>query len=321
MFHHKIVSQNKEDICIWFNLDNYSKSFMVDCGMARNLTPRMVLSLEVLFVSHTHIDHFINFDYILRHQIKDGGKMIIFGPKGIAKQVQAKVSAYLWNLIDRNFITYEIREIIDLNTIIKSEITAPHWELENKEIIKIKDNIIFRNKKMVAKCTLLNHKTNVVAYLFKEHDSINIDISKINFHKGSWMGELKASFINKTPKQTIQIENKTFVAEDLFKYLYKKNGDSLGVIMDHAPSKENHKSIIELFQGCNTVLIESYFKNEDKSLAEQKFHSYASQSGEVLRKAQVKNAIPIHFSKKYSVVDIKKLKLQFYTAFDKELNC
>ena len=84
--------------------------------------------------------------------------------------------------------------------------------------------------------------------------------------------------------------------------------------MDHAANESNHDKIFNRFLKCDTVLIESFYKDEDKEFAEKNFHSYASESGKIMKRAKVKEAIPVHFSRKYEKEEIDELIVQFKKA-------
>ena len=80
---------------ILFRPDNHPWQYLCECGEASDLTVKEIQNLHAIFMSHLHIDHFINFDKILRLQLGIGRKVVICGPKGIAKQVQSKIEALL----------------------------------------------------------------------------------------------------------------------------------------------------------------------------------------------------------------------------------
>jgi len=77
MFLPEVKSKFNEDISILIKLDNYSSNFICECGDASDLTVKECQNTEAIFVSHTHIDHFINFDFILRHQIGIGRRKMV----------------------------------------------------------------------------------------------------------------------------------------------------------------------------------------------------------------------------------------------------
>ena len=313
MFLPELKSLPNEDICLLVKLDNHTPYYICECGDASLLTVKDCQNAQVIFISHTHIDHFVNFDTILRHQIGIEKKVVICGPKGIAEQVHSKIKAYTWNLIEAGSMAYEIREIINEQEINIYELEPPTWELRKTD--SISKNTIFDNERFQVNFTLLDHKIPTVAYLFKEIDTVKIDLSKSDFKGGAWVRELKAAFEQKMPDNEILIEGKSYLAAALFHLLDIKKGNTLGIIMDHAPSAENHAKIKALFSDCDKVFIESFYKLEDKTFAEANYHSYSQASGRIMRECGVKEAIPVHFSRKYNEEDVEILIAEFEQVY------
>lgn len=311
MFIPEVKSRIDEDISILIKLDNYSSNLICECGDASELTVKDCQNTEVIFISHTHIDHFINFDFILRHQIGIGKRVVICGPEGITQQVQSKIKGYQWNLIEDGAIIYEIREIKSNREIVRSELKPPQWN-----VTRLEENCehLYSTKRFDVDFTILDHKTASIAYLFRERDSIKIDIAKSEFRGGSWVRELKTAYAEQAPSTKIEIEGKAYLAEELFSLLEIKKGDSLGVIMDHAATAINHEKIKALFLECNTVFIESFYKLEDKEFAVANYHSYSTESARIMKECKVKSAIPVHFSRKYKEEEVHVLLEEFNSA-------
>ncbi|GAA3517804.1 ribonuclease Z [Aquimarina addita] len=315
MFYPEVKSTIREDISILLKLDNHPWNYICECGDASNLTVREVQNTNAIFISHTHIDHFINFDTIIRHQIGIQRRVTICGPKNIAKQVQARIKSYTWNLIKKGAIIYEIREVLSNQEIKIYELEPPVWEL--KEIRTIKDSIIFKEKHFTVNYTILDHKTPSIAYKFKENDLVKIDLKESDFKGGTWVKELKNAFKNQMDDQIITVEDKKVKAKELFHLLHLKKGDTIGIIMDHLACKQNHDKIRSHFFMCRKVFIECFYKNEDRQQAEINFHSYADMSGKIMQETEVKEAIPVHFSRKYNEYEINELILEFESALKK----
>lgn len=314
MFIPELKSLPNEDICILIKLDNHTPYYICECGDASLLSVKDAQNAQAIFISHTHIDHFVNFDTILRHQLGIEKKVVICGPEGIARQVQSKIRAYTWNLIEAGSIVYEIREIISKQEINIYKIEPPKWKL--REIGVARKNTIFGNERFQVNFTLLNHKIPSVAYLFREIDTVKIDLSKGNFKGGAWVRELKMAFEQKMSDNQIIVDGKNYTAKDLFHLLDIKKGNTLGIIMDHAPSPENQAKIKALFSDCDKVFIESFYKLEDKAFAEANYHSYSQASGRVMRECGVQEAVPVHFSRKYKEDDIRQLTEEFKQAYE-----
>ncbi len=319
MFLPELKSKFDEDISILISLDNYSSHFICECGDASGLTVKECQNTEAIFISHTHIDHFINFDFILRHQIGIARKIVICGSEGIISQVQSKIKGYQWNLIEKGAITYEIREIKNTGQIVSVEISPPDWE-----IVKLKEETkhsktIYSNERFVVDFTILDHKTASIAYLFKEKDSVKINIENSDFKGGPWVSKLKKAFEIGADSTIIEIEGKVYKANELFHLLEIKKGDTLGVIMDHAANKPNHEKIKSLFEACNKVFIESFYMLKDKEFAKSNYHSYSEASAKIMKDSNVKTAIPVHFSRKYKEDEVNILLDEFHTEFNKRI--
>ncbi|MFC3160844.1 ribonuclease Z [Chryseobacterium arachidis] len=311
MLQAEIKSLLKEDISILIKVPNSAKHYLCDCGEASLLTVKEIQSVSAMFISHTHIDHFSNFDGIFRHQIGSGEKIVICGPKNIHQQIEARLKSYTWNLIDENAIEYEIREIVSKEEINVYQLHPPHWKLE---LIKTQ-NFLFEDEYVDVDFAILNHKTDSIAYLFREKDSVSFNESGSEFKKGKWISELKKAYENNDSDKEIQIEETVYKASDLFYLLTKNAGYKLGVIMDHAVCKDNYEKIKTVFKEADMVYIETFYKDEDQEFAKLNYHSFASASGKIMNECEVKEAIPIHFSRRYVESDKLEIEATFYKAF------
>jgi ribonuclease Z len=313
MFRGIVKSKQTEDISILVQMDNHSWNYLCECGDASDLTVKEIQQVNAVFISHTHIDHFVNFDAVIRHQIGIQRRVIICGPKGIAQQVQAKLRSYTWNLIQAGAIIYEIREVISEQEILVYEIEPPIWEL--RELPKRKGNILLEEKNFCVSGILLDHKTPTLAYKFEQKETIKIDLKSSGMRGGQWVKKLKDAFEAEDENLLLEIDRESHRAGDLFHLLTIQKGDTLGVIMDHAANEENHSKIRQHFEDCRQVFVESFYKNEDKIQAEANYHSYAAMSGRVMREARVKEAVPVHFSRKYKQDEIDVLLAEFRAEF------
>lgn len=311
MIQAEIKSLLREDISILITIPNSGKHYLCDCGEASLLTVKEVQSVSALFISHTHIDHFSNFDGIFRHQIGSGEKIVICGPKNIQKQVEARLKSYTWNLVDEKAIEYEIREVVSEAEINVYRICPPYWNLE----LAATQDFLFEDKNVSVDCAVLDHKTDSVAYLFREKDSVTYNENASGFRKGKWISELKTAFETQDPEKAIEIEGTVYKATDLFHLLTRNEGYRLGVIMDHAVCESNYEKIKNVFRKADLVYIETFYKDEDRELAGQNYHSFASASGKIMKDCDVKEAVPIHFSRRYTENDRLEIETAFYKAF------
>lgn len=311
MLQAEIKSLLKEDISILIKVANSGKHYLCDCGEASLLTVKEIQTVSAVFISHTHIDHFANFDGIFRHQIGSGEKVVICGPKNIHHQVEARLKSYTWNLIDEKAIEYEIREIVSKEEINVYTIRPPHWNLE---LVKTQ-NFLFEDEYVNVDFAILDHKTDSIAYLFKEKDTVTFHENASDFKKGKWISELKTAFESNDEDKEIEIEGILYKASELFHLLSRNEGYKLGVIMDHAVDEINYQKIKSVFINADLVYIETFYKDTDQEFAKINYHSFASASGKIMNDCKVKQAVPIHFSRRYTEDDQQEIETAFYKAF------
>ncbi len=311
MFKPQVVSADDEDICILIKVDNHSNNYICECGEAKRLSVKDCQNTKAIFISHTHIDHFANFDTILRHQIGTQKNVIIVGPMGIIDQVQNRIKSYCWNLIEEGAISYEIREIQEAGNYTSALLRPPLWLKE--QVKEINSEVVFVENDFDVKCVILDHKTDSIAYLFKAFDRIKVELNE-GFQGGKWVKKLITAYEEGLNDVLIEVEGMTYLSKDLFSMLSKTKGETLGIIMDHAASEANHDAILALFSECDQVYIECFYKDEDKDLAIKNHHSFATKSGEISKRCNIKCPVPVHFSRKYSDEDIVQLISQFNRA-------
>lgn len=300
------------------NFENHAFSYLCDCGMASDLTVKDCRDTAAIFVSHTHIDHFINFDGIMRHQLAIGRAVVVTGPRGIAKNVQAKLLSFSWDLLayDDKAVRYEVREIDAEGNVDVYLLQTPLWKIEHIERIE-KPLYIYENEWFRLRFALLYHGIYTVAYCFEEQPKIKIDNKSLPYKAGRWIQDLKAAFLENAADRQIEVSAEATVkAGDLFGFLSWQAGFRTAYVIDHAATAENFAKIGALCAGVDELYIEAYYGLAEKEMAEKNKHSVAAYSGKLAREIGVKKAIPVHFSRRYHEAEQRAALLkEFYDAF------
>src|SRR5262245_11291022 len=86
------------------------RAILFDLGQNESLGPTRLLRASDIFISHTHLDHFIGFDAVLRVALGRGKTIRLFGPPGLAENVHGKLRGYTWNLVDGYPLVLDVRE-------------------------------------------------------------------------------------------------------------------------------------------------------------------------------------------------------------------
>src|SRR5215217_2969029 len=86
------------------------RALLFDLGHNDALGPTRLLRATDIFISHTHMDHFIGFDRVLRIALGRGKTLRLYGPPGLIGNVAGKLRGYTWNLVDGYPLTIEAHE-------------------------------------------------------------------------------------------------------------------------------------------------------------------------------------------------------------------
>ena len=305
--------KNVPDISLLMQVRNQPDSYLVDCGALQGFSIRQLQRVRAVFISHTHVDHWIDFDTLLRHQVQYPKEVTICGPAGITDRVHAKLQAYNWNLLDHNAVTYRVHEIEDCERVHISRLAPPRYVPKFETILE--NGVPYRDESVQVTCTLLDHQIPSVAYCFTTPERIQLRLEDSPYASGPWAGELKAAFEADEPQRPLDIDGTTQPAGSLFHLLQRLPGTKVGVVLDHAITEANHQAIQSLFRDADAVYIESYFLEKDRDMALRKAHSTAVASARALSGIGIRQAYPIHHSRKYSEAEVLRLHKEFYQHF------
>ncbi len=312
LFHTKLVNGPFEDPVLYVEFMFKKRALLFDLGNINKLSPRNILKISHVFVTHTHIDHFIGFDHLIRILLGRDQDLSIFGPPGIIENVQGKLSGYSWNLVE-NYRYPFLLKVFEINEdylkrieLVCQKKFAPR---SSPQKIAISNGLIYRENEFMIKAVALEHKINSMAYLLNERFHLNVDKEKLKnkgLPVGSWLSHLKECvYANKSDNCIIEVPVEGEVMEFRLAELKKEvlittAGQKIGYLVDCDYTSENRKKIVDLMNGVDLLYIEASFLDNDKERARKTAHLTAREAGELARKAEVKNMKIIHFSPKYS---------------------
>jgi ribonuclease Z len=93
---------------VYVDLKFESRALLFDIGDISSLPTRKLLRISDVFVSHTHMDHFAGFDHLLRVCLGRDTGVRMYGPRNFIEQVEHKLHAYTWNLVENYVCDFTI---------------------------------------------------------------------------------------------------------------------------------------------------------------------------------------------------------------------
>jgi ribonuclease Z len=329
ILHPRLVNGVFGDPALYIDLLFEKRSILFDLGDIQALSPREILRLSDVFVSHTHVDHFIGFDWLLRLCLGREKTVRMFGPPRFIQQVQSKLAAYTWNLVEN----YEADLTLIVTEVHPSEPARTVWlrcrNAFNAEqaASTVTGNVLIDEPLFRVRYTALDHKIPCLAFVLEEAAHVNIwknKLPELGLEVGPWLRELKHAVLKGEPderpfrawwREGGRLRERWIPLGELKERVLKiVPGQKIAYVTDVVFHEENAERIVELARGADILVIEAVFLDEERARATEKFHLTAAQAGMLARRAGVKQIVPFHFSPRYQDAE-DRLRSEVTSAF------
>jgi ribonuclease Z len=301
-FHHRPVNGPFEDPCIYARFLWERRAVLFDVGTISRLNPGDILKVTDIFVTHTHIDHFIGFDTVLRTLLRRDEPLRVFGPSNIIDCIEGKLRGYTWNLIREYPLKLDVLGI-DGNTLRRAGFYAQN-SFERVDMGSIPfSGTALKEAAFKVDAVTLRHDIPCMGFSLEENFHINIDkaaLSARGLPVGPWLSEFKRAIRDEAHEDMeFAISGKTYRLGELRGIARITRGQKISYIMDASPEEDNLRKIGDLVRDSDTLYCEAYFLEADRDRAVERNHLTARLAGEIARLGKVKNLVVMHFSPKY----------------------
>lgn len=288
---------------------------LFDLGNIRLLTPRQILRVSDVFVSHTHMDHFTDFDWLLRLCLGREKQLQLVGPPGFIARVEHKLRAYSWNLV-HNYDTELRLTVTEVLTDADGKQAVfrcrQAFAREEERPLRLIDGVVLDEPALRVRSTILDHGIPCLGFSMEEKQHVNLwknRLEEMGLPVGPWLRELKQAVVlgkpDTTPIRAWWRGNRTVQERYLSLGELKERvvrivpGQKISYVVDVGYHQKNIQKIIELVRGSNKLFIEATFLHAEATAARRKHHLTTYQAGWLGRGAEVKELIPLHLSPRY----------------------
>lgn len=319
----RLVNGVFEDPVLFIGFHYERRAMLFDLGRLDRLSVREILKLSDVFVSHTHIDHFIGFDHLLRCSLNRETELRLFGPKGFIDNVRGKLAGFTWNLI-RNYPLALVVSEVDGAKVRKAEFKAAHDFLLEEEAISPFSGTLLEEPALCVRAAILDHKIPCLAFSLEESNRFNVKpdvLQGMELNSGPWLDELKRMLRENYPRETrLQIPlsgggKKELALQEWHDLLIvESKGQKIVYVVDNQYNVTNAERILSLAQNADLFYCEASFSQAEEAIAKERFHLTATQAGILAHRARVIRLIPFHFSPRYQS-EPDRLKEEALRAF------
>ena len=288
------------------------RGLLFDLGDLSSITNGELLKISHVFISHTHIDHFIGFDHFLRVVFGRGKTIHLYGPENFIANVVGKLAGFTWNLVDRysESVTLEVVEVHETH-LIKVKLKAIDQFKKSDEIeIPFEDGVLVDEDRFVVRSAILEHRIPCLGFSLEEKNHVNIckdRLEKMCYRSGPWLNDLKKyvcegksdEYLLEVPSMAKGSQKKTLghLKEEL---VLISPGQKISYVVDTVYNDANKNRIIDLARGSDILFCESPFLAEEEARGQERCHLTSRQAGIIAREAEVKKLNVFHFSGRHT---------------------
>ena len=308
----RLVNEPLGDPGVFIPFLHQKRAMIFDLGDIHSISARDILKISHVFVTHTHMDHFIGFDRLLRLFLGRDQDLYLYGPEGFIKNVEGKLAGYSWNLVHNysNHLALHVTEVHADHLTTRDYICQKGFIPDGKASERAFDGLLHQEPTLSVFSRVLDHGLSCLGFAIKERFHVNIkkaDVARLELEIGPWIKQFKQSlFDHEDPDSKFEIPSgngqakKKFVLKDLAEQIALITpGQKVSYITDVAFSESNVEKIVELVKDSDHLFIEASFLDKDKDIAGNKGHLTARQAGLIAGKANVQRVTPFHFSPRY----------------------
>ncbi len=313
-FHPRLVNGPFDDPGLFIPFSFRKRAFMFDLGEMNTLSSKDIIKISHIFITHTHMDHFVGFDRLLRLLLGREKDIYLFGPEGFLKNVEGKLAGYSWNLVDNfeNRLALHVTEVRQEQSITREYLCQdrfiPVSDIKERPFTEV----LLDEPGLLVSCLHLDHGTPSLGFSLKEQFHVNIKkeaVAKMGFETGPWLNEFKQALysgMNPDSEFKVNVDKGagapvTFILGELSeKIAVITPGQKITYIADTGCSRDNLDKIVLFASESDHLFIEAAFLEKDREMAKQKHHLTAWQAGSIAGRAKVKRFTLFHFSPRYT---------------------
>jgi ribonuclease Z len=310
LLHAELVNSPFEDPALFVEILWEHRALIFDLGEIGAYRPAKLLKISHAFVSHTHIDHFVGFDTLVRLMLNREKALKVFGPAGFLANVQGKLAGYTWNLTE-GYPFSVIAAEVHPERIISQTFRSQHHFIPEAKKEEPFNSILEEDSHLKISATHLDHFIPSLGFFLEERFHINVHKERLaerGLSIGPWLKEMKDALwrgesgdfrLNVPLESGGGAEEKEFSLEDLKETVTLTPGQKIAYVADCRFTEDNAHRIIQLASSADLFFCEAAFLERDRERAEERGHLTARQAGELARRAKAKKLQIFHFSPKF----------------------
>lgn len=293
---------------LWVDLPDAGRAVLFDLPEIAHVPTRLLLRVAHAVVTHTHMDHYVGFDHLLRVALRREEPLTVTGPEGFLESVRGRIAAYAWNLIAGYPVRLRVQEITG-DVLRGEEYSAVSGMRPADRSERAFTGTAHAERGFRVDVAVFDHGMPVLGVAVREVEHLSVDrdrLARLGFGVGPWLANLKEAVRRGAPADTPIVAARAdggaetaelgAIAPEI---ILRGPGRSLVYLTDLSPTEDNLVRAAAFVAGADLLVCEAAFLDEDRDLAAERHHLTARQAGELARRAGAARLAIFHLSPRY----------------------
>ncbi len=312
-FHPRLINDPFDDPGLFVPFQFQHRALLFDLGDLTHLPAKDLLKTSHVFVSHTHMDHMVGFDRLLRLLLGRNKRLCLYGPTGFLRNIEGKLAGYSWNLVHN----YDSQFTIHATEVATGHVTMQQYPCrggftQDKAPTPARfDGTLLREPGLTVSAAALDHGIPSLGFCMSERFHVNIRkqaLLDLGLVVGPWLTTFKEALYAGQPSDALfdvpdggdRSGVRPFALGDLTERIARITpGQRIAYIADAVHSRSNVETMVQLAGDVDHLFIEAAFLDRDRDMAGEKRHLTAGQAGQIAGIARAKRFTLFHFSPRY----------------------
>lgn len=315
LFHAALVNDPLGDPGLVIQFFFERRNLLFDLGNLAPLTNKTLLKVTHVFVSHTHIDHFIGFDQLLRVVFGRGKILHLYGPANFIANVEGKLAGFTWNLVEKysESITLDVTEIHADRSIRARFRAIDRFKRTDLGEEPFTGQPLLEEPSFTVHTAILEHRVPCLGFAIKEKFHVNVKkdvLDRKGLAPGPWLNKMKQALYDGKPDEfPVAVPDGGNGASGFRQVplgslkeelVVISPGQKVAYVTDTVYNESNSARIVDLVREADLFFCESPFVAEEEERARDRRHLTSRQAGLLAQAAGVKQLALFHFSPRHT---------------------
>lgn len=294
-----------DDPALFLRISQDERAALFDCGTLQGLKTVDLHRVRWLFLTHSHIDHLIGFDHLIRARLFSSLPLTVYGPAGTIEIISHRLQGYAWNLTSgspfqvRVFELGENRRLTGMQLICEQRFLPCPVDDNAKEDAPREDGSVKINSILQLSSHPVEHGVPCLCFRLDYQSLPKFSLAKaqqLELSTGPWVKRLTLG-----EELTLTVQGVSRSSRWLSQRLLEPpSAYSIGYLSDTVLTEFLLKSLSKFFMGVTVLCSEAAYLKEDLNLALANMHMTAPQVAELAKDCKALELRLFHLSKRYA---------------------